>query len=87
VTRVVCFRLTVALFLLAIPRLAGSHAFGARYDLPLPLGLVLMAAGMAVAVPFLGALIFLIIVLDYPFQGWFRVSSEPFQTTYNQLMK
>lgn len=35
----------------------------------------------------IGALIFLIIVLDYPFQGWFRVSSEPFQTAYHQLMK
>lgn len=58
-TRVVCSRLAVVLFLLVIPRLADSHAFGARYDLPLPLGLVLMAAGMAVAVSFLGALVFL----------------------------
>lgn len=35
----------------------------------------------------IGALIFLIIVLDFPFQGWFRVSSEPLQTAYTQLMK
>ncbi|MBW7472427.1 hypothetical protein QQF73_15185 [Marinobacter sp. M216] len=36
-----------------------AHAFGARYDLPLPLGLYLAAAGMAVAASFLGALFFL----------------------------
>jgi hypothetical protein len=35
----------------------------------------------------IGALIFLIIVLDHPFSGWFKVSSEPFETTYQQLMK
>jgi hypothetical protein len=35
----------------------------------------------------IGALIFLIIVLDQPFSGWFKVSSEPFETTYQQLMK
>ena len=35
----------------------------------------------------IGALIFLIIVLDQPFRGWFKVSSEPFETTYQQLMK
>lgn len=35
----------------------------------------------------IGALVFLIIVLDYPFKGWFRVSSEPFEITYQQLMK
>jgi|KBSMisStandDraft_5_1062788.scaffolds.fasta_scaffold01264_6 uncharacterized protein YneF (UPF0154 family) len=35
----------------------------------------------------IGALIFLIIVLDYPFRGWFKVSSEPFKVTYDQLMK
>ena len=38
---------------------AEAHAFGARYDLPLPLGLYLAAAGMAVAASFLGALVFL----------------------------
>jgi len=35
----------------------------------------------------IGALIFLIAVLDFPFRGWFRVSSEPFEITYQQLMK
>lgn len=38
---------------------AEAHAFGARYDLPLPLGLYLAAAGTAVAASFLGALVFL----------------------------
>jgi hypothetical protein len=38
---------------------AEAHAFGARYDLPLPLELYLIAAGMAVAASFLGALVFL----------------------------
>jgi len=38
---------------------AEAHAFGARYDLPLPLGLYLAAAGAAVAASFLGALAFL----------------------------
>lgn len=35
----------------------------------------------------IGALIFLIIVLDYPFRGWFKVGSEPFEYAYQQLMK
>ncbi len=35
----------------------------------------------------IGALIFLILVLDAPFRGWFAVSSEPFEITYQQLMK
>ena len=35
----------------------------------------------------IGALVFLIIVLDFPFRGWFKVSSEPFEITYQQLMK
>ena len=39
---------------------AEAYAFGARYDLPLPLGLYLAAAGGgAVAVSFLGTLLFL----------------------------
>ncbi|TNE49974.1 MAG: hypothetical protein EP341_07980 [Sphingomonadales bacterium] len=38
---------------------AQAHAFGARYDLPLPLGLYLAAAGMAVAASFIAALLFL----------------------------
>lgn len=35
----------------------------------------------------IGALIFLIIVLDFPFRGWFKVSSDSFEITYQQLMK
>ena len=35
----------------------------------------------------IGSLIFLIITLDFPFKGWFRIGSEPFETTYQQLMK
>ena len=35
----------------------------------------------------IGALIFLIIVLDNPYQGWFKVSSDPFKITYKQQMK
>ena len=35
----------------------------------------------------IGALVFIIIVLDFPFRGWFKVSSEPFEITYQQLMK
>ncbi len=35
----------------------------------------------------IGALIFMIIVMDFPFRGWFRVGSEPFETAYQQLMK
>lgn len=35
----------------------------------------------------IGALVFLIIVLDFPFRGWFKVSSDPFEITYQQLMK
>ena len=35
----------------------------------------------------IGALVFLIIVLDFPFRGWFKVGSEPFEYAYEQLMK
>jgi len=35
----------------------------------------------------IGSLIFLIITLDFPFKGWFRISPEPFETAYEQLMK
>lgn len=38
---------------------ASAHAFGARYDLPLPLHFYLGAAGLAVAASFAAALIFL----------------------------
>ena len=55
---------------------AEAHAFGARYDLPLPLGLYLAAAGMAVAASFLAALAFLrrertrTYHLDLPMPPW-----------------
>ncbi len=52
-------RFAIAPMLLLAPGVAGAHAFGVRYDLPLPLGYFLVAAGMAVAVSFLAALIFL----------------------------
>lgn len=42
--------------LLPVP--ATAHAFGARYDLPLPLGLYLSAAGLAVALSFGGVLLY-----------------------------
>ena len=45
---------------------AQAHAFGARYDLPLPLGMYLAAAGMAVAASFLGALLFLRVGRSHP---------------------
>ena len=48
-----------ALALALEPTAAEAHAFGARYDLPLPLGLYLVAAGAAVAGSFLGVLAFL----------------------------
>jgi len=35
----------------------------------------------------IGALVFLIIALDFPFRGWFKVGSEPFKYAYEQLMK
>ncbi|AXS82744.1 hypothetical protein [Marinobacter sp. Arc7-DN-1] len=49
----------LAASLVLAPFQAQAHAFGARYDLPLPLGMYLAAAGIAVAVSFLGALLFL----------------------------
>jgi hypothetical protein len=52
-------RLVVAPVLLLAPALTEAHAFGARYDLPLPLAFYLVAAGVAVAVSFVAALIFL----------------------------
>ena len=59
-------RRTYQLFLLGLaicgviaPSIAAAHAFGARYDLPLPLGLYLAAAGLAVGASFLGVFLFL----------------------------
>lgn len=44
---------------LLAPAAAAAHAFGARYDLPLPLGWYLAAAGMAVAISFLAVVLFM----------------------------
>ncbi|WP_070988985.1 hypothetical protein [Halofilum ochraceum] len=45
------------LFVLSAPVApAWGHALGGRYDLPLPLGLYLMGAGLAVAFSFIGAI-------------------------------
>ena len=44
---------------LLTPGVAGAHAFAARYDLPLPFGAFLAAAAAAVAISFLGAVLFL----------------------------
>jgi hypothetical protein len=56
--------------------IAEAHAFGARYDLPLPLGLYLAAAGAAVAASFFGAMVFLrsertrTLEIDLPVPAW-----------------
>ena len=57
--RGLCLRSALAPAILLAPTFADAHAFGVRYDLPLPLGYFLVAAGMAVAVSFVAALIFL----------------------------
>jgi hypothetical protein len=44
---------------LSIARPAAAHAFGARYDLPVPLSLYLVGAGIAVALSFVVAAAFL----------------------------
>jgi len=44
---------------LAAPERAQAHAFGQRYDLPLPLGFYLAAAGIAVAASFVASFVFL----------------------------
>jgi len=54
----VCVAILATLFLLRAGT-ASAHAFGARYDLPLPLSLYLAAAGLAVAASFAAALVFL----------------------------
>jgi len=48
-----CPAMVAAVVLAAWPDRALAHAFGARYDLPLPLALYLGAAGVAVAASFL----------------------------------
>jgi hypothetical protein len=47
-----------ALLLALAPVAAQAHAFGQRYDLPLPLGFYLGGAGLAVALSFLGSFAF-----------------------------
>jgi len=42
-----------------VPGTALAHAFGQRYDLPLPLGFYLTGAGLAVALTFLGSFVFM----------------------------
>ena len=51
--------LFLALSLCATPGIAFAHAFGQRYDLPLPLGFYLAGAGLAVALSFLGSFAFM----------------------------
>jgi hypothetical protein len=48
----ICFSLLAALSLLGAARPALAHAFGQRYDLPVPLWLYLSGAGAAVALSF-----------------------------------
>lgn len=52
-------RTALAAVFVMTPCDAVAHAFGSRYDLPLPLGLYLAAAGAAVLLSFAGALVFL----------------------------
>ena len=35
----------------------------------------------------IGSLIFLVMVLEFPFRGWFKVGPEPFEIVFRQLMK
>ena len=51
--------LTVTLLCVAVPDASWAHAFGQRYDLPLPLGFYLAGAGLTVALTFLGSALFL----------------------------
>lgn len=53
------WRAAMVVLLVLVGSRAQAHAFGARYDLPLPLELYLAAAGMVVAASFAGTLIFL----------------------------
>ena len=51
--------LAVTLLCVAVPDASWAHAFGQRYDLPLPLGYYLAGAGLTVALTFLGSALFL----------------------------
>ncbi len=64
--------------LAADPMPAGAHAFGQRYDLPLPLGLYLIGAGAAVGLSFVVMAVFLTRQRDdraAPRARWWRLSS------------
>ncbi|WIY23683.1 hypothetical protein [Parasedimentitalea psychrophila] len=49
----------ITLICIAGPNAGWAHAFGQRYDLPLPLGFYLAGAGLTVALTFLGSILFL----------------------------
>jgi hypothetical protein len=49
----------VALICIVAPGAALAHAFGQRYDLPLPLSFYLAGAGLAVALTFVGSFLFM----------------------------
>jgi len=49
----------IALFYIGAPNSGWAHAFGQRYDLPLPIGFYLVGAGLTVALTFLGSALFL----------------------------
>lgn len=67
-------RCAAAAGLLAAPRLAHAHGFGQRYDLPLPLWLYLIGAGLTVALSFA----FLAL--------WRREDAAPYMGDYARLL-
>lgn len=64
----------VILFML--PTVTYSHAFGSRYDLPLPLAFYLSAAGIAVAASFLVTFFFIGAESSHRFRLTFAISSK-----------
>ena len=56
--KTICFFAPLALLTLAGASPASAHAFGARYDLPVPLSLYLIGAGATVALSFVVATVF-----------------------------
>ncbi|OUS34539.1 hypothetical protein A9Q94_15675 [Rhodobacterales bacterium 56_14_T64] len=68
----------IASFYIGAPNTGWAHAFGQRFDLPLPLGFYLAGAGLTVALTFLGSALFL------PFEKHMRSSFGvhiPYQLT------
>lgn len=53
------FLVTLSVAISILPDVASAHAFGQRYDLPLPLAFYLVGAGFAVALSFIGSFIFM----------------------------